>query len=301
MALGQTKANRNTINILYFRPSYFFFECAIILNMENQLLMPALNHLRLYLSTLKAELKKKKFDYMIVPANSGIFMAFCAYRHYKDLLEQTNLVVIPIFTSYKFKSSPLHYDHDLLLPAMTRIFSRLGQPQTILFVDDQISGGQAFQTCFNLSVKALPETMHAEWTIIAEGDGYHWEYPQPNTDINFIPYAIRQDLNTDSVIFEFISDATVEQVSAALGEQLDKKQTANLLLGQSVKSLRDRSPVLSFISQEAEDQIQDYYSKRKKIISLIDRVAEKAGSTLSSQPFSDFFDNPFGSKQLLHT
>lgn len=244
-------------------------------------------HVHLFARAIAAMLRAGavQFDLVVAPYNSGAVMVRLAERVARSQgVPFWPALLIPVFTPYRFadlaSSRAMPYDNAALIPEVRKTLASFQRPvRALLFIDDEIGNGRAFEESLRVVTAALGEDHHAPCScvIVADEDGAHAAYSFPGMDVSFVPYAVRPSPNVSGVIFDVVPDSIVDAFRGVGRGQLDKKQVASILFGLPVKTLINGVPrVTNELSREAAEVVRNLAQLRKKFDAYIDGLIASA-------------------------
>ena len=226
-----------------------------------------------------------QYDLVVAPYNSGAVMVRLAERvaRSQGVLFWPALLM-PVFTPYRFadltSSQSMPYDNAALIPRVRKTLASFQRPvRSLLFIDDEIGNGRAFEECMKVVAAALGKNRRESCScvIVADEDGSHAAYSFPGMDVRFMPYAVRPSPSVSGVIFDVVPDSVMDAFRGVGSGRLDKKQVASILLGLPVKTLINGVPqVADALSREAADVVRNLAQLRADFEAYIDGLIASA-------------------------
>jgi hypothetical protein len=226
-----------------------------------------------------------RFDLVVAPYNSGAVMVRLAERVARSQgVRFWPALLIPVFTPYRFadytSSQAMPYDNAALIPGVRKTLASFQRPvRALLFIDDEIGNGSAFNECMKVVAAARAGGFHGRCScvIVADEDGTHKAYSFPGMAVNFTPYAVRPSPNVAGIIFDLVPDSVVDAFRAVGNGLLDKKQVASVLLGLPVKALINGVPqITNKLNRQAESSIRNLARLRVDFEAYVDGLIASA-------------------------
>jgi hypothetical protein len=245
--------------------------------------MDAEEHFHAYAQTIGSLLATgpTRFDLVVAPYNSGAVMVRFAER----LAAARGVafwpaLLIPVYTPYRFLgrsgSQTMPYNNSALIPEIREFLSRLPRPpRAILFIDDEIGNGRAFEECLRGVTSAAQDDslLPSSYVIVAAENGSRKSYSFPGVSVRFMPYARRPSPDVSGVIFDLVSDSVMDSFRGVGDGLLDKKQVASILLGLPVKTLVNGVPRITHaLNIQAEKVVMNLARLRVDFETYIDRL-----------------------------
>lgn len=164
--------------------------------------------------------RNEKFDLIIAPGNSGLFMAEITAMVYTHLdMRLPEVHVIPIYrdgtdNSYEIKV-------------------KANEVKNVLFVDDEIMTGTSLKHCI-LSLIPQANSSHIDFVVVTENMFFEWHNRIPGISVYFYPYAKTVHGLTNNISF-LLNDKDFKKISKIVPVIAEKKQVMALLLSGKVK------------------------------------------------------------------
>ncbi len=238
-------------------------------------------HFRSYVRAVEGLLSAsaEKFDLVVAPYNSGAVMVRFAKRVAdRHAVPFWPALLMPVYTPYRFTGSAggraMPYDNSALIPEIRQKISGLpSASRSLLFIDDEIGNGRAFNECMRIVTSAVRDDalVPVSCAIVADENGTRKNYSFPGMDVCFRPYAVRPSPDVSSVIFDLVSDSLADAFRGVGNGLLDKKQVASILLSLPVKTLVNGVPrITDGLNKEAERVVIDLARLRADFAAYID-------------------------------
>lgn len=261
--------------------------------------MDAEEHFHGFVQTLASLLHPglAPFDLVVAPYNSGAVMVRLAEKVAAARgVSFWPTLLIPVYTPYRFLgddgSGPqtMPYQNSALIPKIGKFLFKLPHPpRALLFIDDEIGNGRAFEECLSCITSATTDgaRLPSSCVIVASENGSRSDYSFPGVSVRFISYARRPSPDASGIIFDLVSDSLMNSFRGVGSGLLDKKQVASILLGLPVKTLVDGVPrITQELNTEAEKAVPDLASLRADFEAYIDRLITMCASPDNSDPLT---------------
>jgi hypothetical protein len=233
--------------------------------------------------------ENRKFDLIVAPGTTGAFVCKLVEMIYKKLDKPFPPKLLLPIVRYKGEESPENFfDNSELLPDVIEQLNgkNLGDLKEILFIDDELYGGNALRECLKLILKYKQLqniTSETICTIVAEDQGGSREYNLPEVSFIFEFYEKGIDEYSNAITY-FLSPHLEDPITEALGDKIGTHAVVNVLFdlpirpkGQNLyepkytnefnRLAEEMIPNLSELRNEAkeytEKQIDQYISQIK--------------------------------------
>lgn len=164
--------------------------------------------------------RDEKFDLIISPGNSGLFVAEIVSMIYSFLdINCPETHVIPVYRD--------ETDNDIEIDVKTK------EIKNVLFVDDEIMTGTSLKHCI-LSLIPQANSSHIDMVVVTENMFFEWHNRIPGVSVYFYPYArsIPGIGNNMSFLINKKDFKRISKIVPVIGEE---KQVMALLLSGKVK------------------------------------------------------------------
>jgi orotate phosphoribosyltransferase-like protein len=191
--------------------------------------------------------KKQKYDLVIGAGNSGINMAKVTEMIYGHLkLKAPPMLKVPTYLRTK-SGKRIKFDNSVLIPHLKKEIKNVKKIENILFVDDDISKGATTLREVLRLISKLNITQTTV-TIVAEDYGFSNHAKIKNYKIKFYPFSKKS--KEWKGISNFISYGIPYNIFKPIRDlysdkQIDSKERFSILLGEPVRGLKDKKPILT--------------------------------------------------------
>jgi hypothetical protein len=184
--------------------------------------------------------ENKQFDLVVAPGTTGVFVCKLAEMIYHKLRKPfPSKIILPI-VRYKGAETPENlFDNSVLLPQVIKQLKgqNLGFLEEILFVDDEIYGGNALRECLKLVLRYKAEKEirgETACTIVAEDQGMSCDYTVPGVTIKFEFYERGIDEYNNAITY-YLPYELEKPITGALGDKIGTHAVVNILLNLPIK------------------------------------------------------------------
>lgn len=199
----------------------------------------------------------KRFDIILAPGNSGLYMieiAKLVYEHLK--VDFPEYHVLPIYRDGTENNTELNIKSNNI--------------SEIMILDDEIMTGTSAKECINVFLKAARGSSHYNVTIVAENMYFEWHHRLAGVSIYFYAYA-RPIYGLGNNISHILPDKTYNKIKKIVPLHDEKKQAVAILLSGKAKA-KDNNGEWYFdqtIETRVVSRMPDYYLMKREILNEI--------------------------------
>lgn len=243
------------------------------------------SHLKKFAATIYhlAEEEHIQFDVIVGSGNTGILCA----KFTEIIYEKLGKIVPPILQipvlRYKGAEKPENLFDNSILYTDIEAFLRqhiVSKLENVLFVDDEIYGGNALKACMRILIEYKKQNDMIENTlcyVVAEDQGLSSEFSISDAKIKFYPFEIGID-GTSNVLTYFMPFELEKPIEEALGESIGSHTIINILLGLPIRDKREDiiKPEFSYtFNKLAAEKIQNLPDLQSQAYRIVNNLLEK--------------------------
>lgn len=229
-------------------------------------------------------IENKHYDLIIAPGTTGAFVCKLTEIIYHKLNVQfPPKLLLPIVRYKSANESPENlFDNSALLQDVIEQLKekKIGNLKEILFVDDEIYGGNALRECLKLILKfkeGQQITSETICTVVAEDQGMSPDYSVPGVEINFNFYE--KSINEYNNAITYFLPANYEDILNALGNNIGTHTVVNILFDLPIKpkgnNLYDPKFTYEF-SKLSQEKIPNFKSLQKEAKAYTNKLIDQA-------------------------
>lgn len=246
----------------------------------------ATNHFKAFVGTLYYLIHEKNlsFDLVIGSGNTGILCAKFTELVYKKLNKQMPPILqIPVLR-YKGEEKPENlFDNSVLFSEVQKFMQQrnIKKLENVLFVDDEIYGGNALKAVMKLVVDYKTKFVVKGNTlcyVVAEDQGVESEFLIPEVKTKFYPFATGVD-GTSNVTTYFMPLELENPIKEVLGSKIGTHTVINILLDLPLrqKGTDITKPEFRYTYNDlVKQRIPNFSHLQEKAWTLVDRLIDEA-------------------------
>lgn len=228
-------------------------------------------------------IENKKFDLIVAPGTTGVFVCKLTEMIYHKLDKPFPPKLLLPIVRYKGEEKPENlFDNSELLPDVIEQLNgkNIGDLKEILFVDDELYGGNALRECLKLILKYKElqnVTSETICTIVAEDQRGPRQYNLPEVTFNFEFYEKGINEYSNAITY-FYPSHLEDPLTQALGDKIGTHAVVNVLFDLPI---RPKGPNLfdprytNEFNKLAEEKIPNLSDLRKEAKYITERLIDQ--------------------------
>lgn len=184
--------------------------------------------------------ENRKFDLIVAPGTTGSFVCKLTEMIYQKLDKPFPKKLLLPIVRYKGEENLENlFDNSELLPDVIEQLEgeNIGDLKEILFVDDELYGGNSLRECLKLILKYKKQqniTNETNCTIVAEDQGGSRKYDLPEVTFNFEFYEKGIDEYSNAITY-FLPSHLENPITQALGDKIGTHAVVNVLFDLPIR------------------------------------------------------------------